>query len=120
MQNQSITLHSERKAHLTTSEAAQRLQRAPITLQKWRALGLGPRFFHQGRRVYYSLSDLKAFERQYAEKLIEEILETNRPITKTKAMAKLLGVSICTSVSTKGGAFVGPRLPKWRRNQVTC
>ena len=120
MTNQSITLDSERRNHLTTSEAAQRLQRAPITLQKWRALGLGPRFFHQGRRVYYALTDLKAFERQYAEKLIEEILETNRPITKTKAMAKLLGVSICTSVSTKGCTFVGPRLPQWQRNHARC
>lgn len=94
--------HSMSKdTYLTTFEAAQRLQRAPITLQKWRAQGLGPRFFYQGRHVFYALADLKAFERQYAEQLIEEILETSRPITKTKAVAKLLGLSICTTVSAR-------------------
>jgi len=98
------------KPHFTTLEAAQRLQRAPITLQKWRALGLGPHFFYQGRHVFYALADLKAFERHYAEQLIEEILETSRPITKTQALARLLGISICTIVSPKRHDFIGPRV----------
>ena len=97
----SIKHENANSPHLTTIEAAQRLQRAPITLQKWRAQGLGPKFFYIGRNVFYALADIKEFERHYAERLIEEILETSRPITKTKAMAKLLGISICTTVSTR-------------------
>ncbi len=99
------------KPHFTTLEAAQRLHRAPITLQKWRALGIGPHFFYQGRHVFYALAELKAFERHYAEQLIEEILETSRPITKTQALARLLGISICTNVSPKRHDFIGPLTP---------
>ena len=106
--------------HLTTREAAQRLQRAPITLQKWRALGLGPHFFYQGRHVFYALADLKAFERHYAEQLIEEILETSRPITKTQALARLLGISICTNVSSKPHDFIGPRVSQYHSSQQAC
>ena len=106
--------------HFTTLEAAQRLQRAPITLQKWRALGLGPHFFYQGRHVFYALADLKAFERHYAEQLIEEILETSRPITKTQALARLLGISICTSVSPKRHDFIGPRVSQHPASQPAC
>ena len=106
--------------HLTTREAAQRLQPAPITLQKWRALGLGPHFFYQGRHVFYTLADLKAFERHYAEQLIEEILETNRPITKTQALARLLGISICTNVPPKRHDFIGPRVAKHPFSQPGC
>jgi adenine-specific DNA glycosylase len=54
------------------------------------------------------LADLKAFERHYAEQLIEEILETSRPITKTQALAGLLGVSICTNVSPKQHDCIDP------------
>ena len=108
------------KPHFTTLEAAQRLQRAPITLQKWRALGLGPHFFYQGRHVFYALADLKAFERHYAEQLIEEILETSHPITKTQALARLLGISICTNVSSKPHDFIGPRVSQYPSSQQAC
>ena len=108
------------KPHFTTLEAAQRLQRAPITLQKWRVLGLGPLFFYQGRHVLYALADLKAFERHYAEQLIEEILETSRPITKTQALAGLLGISICTIVPPKRHDFIGPRVSQLPASQPVC
>jgi len=46
---------------LTITEAAE-LVRAPVaTLRYWRHLGTGPRSFRLGRRVVYSLDDLRAW-----------------------------------------------------------
>ncbi len=46
---------------LTITEAAE-LVRAPVaTLRYWRHLGTGPTSFRLGRRVVYSLDDLRAW-----------------------------------------------------------
>lgn len=40
-------------------EAARILGFAPATLEKWRTLGTGPRFFRHGRRVRYTYADIR-------------------------------------------------------------
>jgi hypothetical protein len=46
---------------LNEQQAAQRLNVAVKTLQKWRVVGGGPRFVKLGRCVRYSASDLEDF-----------------------------------------------------------
>jgi len=51
---------------LTTGQAARALSLALGTLQNWRSKGLGPRFFKDGHRVFYLISDIQAYqEEQY-------------------------------------------------------
>ena len=46
---------------LTTQQAAEILQRSTKTLEFWRLLNKGPRFYKQGRVVRYLRSDLFAW-----------------------------------------------------------
>lgn len=43
---------------LNTAKAAAVLDRSPKTLEYWRTMGAGPRYYYQGRRVRYLRSDL--------------------------------------------------------------
>ena len=43
---------------LNTAKAAAILDRSPKTLEYWRTMGAGPRYYYQGRRVRYLRSDL--------------------------------------------------------------
>ena len=43
--------------------AARALNRAPKTLAEWKRLGVGPRSFNVGGRVFYDWSDVQAFAR---------------------------------------------------------
>jgi molybdenum cofactor biosynthesis enzyme MoaA len=45
--------------HLTNEEAAAYLKLSPRTLEKMRVIGGGPRFRKHGRRVVYTLEDLR-------------------------------------------------------------
>jgi hypothetical protein len=46
---------------LTIKEAAEFLRTPVATLRCWRHLGIGPQGFKVGRRVFYWLSDLRAW-----------------------------------------------------------
>ena len=46
---------------LTMKEAAEFLRTPVATLRWWRHLGIGPHSFKVGRRVFYWLSDLRAW-----------------------------------------------------------
>ncbi|MFI5299586.1 MAG: helix-turn-helix transcriptional regulator [Polyangiales bacterium] len=47
---------------LRTHDAAQHLDVAPVTLVRWRRLGIGPIFLRIGpRRIFYRLEDLESF-----------------------------------------------------------
>jgi predicted site-specific integrase-resolvase len=46
---------------LTTRQAADWLDVSVSTLERWRALGVGPRYTKKGRWVRYRLGDLRAF-----------------------------------------------------------
>ena len=46
---------------LTTTEAAPHVRLSPRTLEKYRVLGGGPKYKKLGARVFYSLTDLKAW-----------------------------------------------------------
>lgn len=43
--------------------AAIALNRAPKTLAEWKRLGIGPRAYNVGGRVFYNWSDVQAFAR---------------------------------------------------------
>jgi len=43
--------------------AAKALNRAPKTLAEWRRLGIGPRPYNVGGRVFYDWSDVQSFAR---------------------------------------------------------
>lgn len=43
---------------LNTTEAAEVLRVAAITLHRWRNLGKGPPYIEMGRKVYYRRADL--------------------------------------------------------------
>ena len=45
----------------TNRPAAEELGVSPYTLDKWRHLGVGPRYFKVGNRIFYRLEDLQAF-----------------------------------------------------------
>jgi hypothetical protein len=46
---------------MTTAEAARFLRYSPITLEKYRVSGKGPRFIQHHKKVVYAKSDLIAF-----------------------------------------------------------
>jgi hypothetical protein len=55
------TAGSSKSTLLTTTEAAPHVRLSPRTLEKYRVLGGGPRYKKLGARVFYTLSDLKAW-----------------------------------------------------------
>ena len=46
----------------TENEVAERYRNSPATLQRWRSVGIGPRYLKVGVRVLYRLDDLLAYE----------------------------------------------------------
>jgi DNA-binding transcriptional MerR regulator len=46
---------------LTNKPAAEELGVSPYTLDKWRHLGIGPRYYKIGNRVFYRREDLRDF-----------------------------------------------------------
>lgn len=50
-----------KRRRLNTQEAAQYLGLKRGTLEVWRSLGKGPRYFKLGTRVVYEVEDLDAF-----------------------------------------------------------
>jgi hypothetical protein len=46
---------------MTTAEASRFLRYSPITLEKYRVSGKGPRFIQHHKKVVYAKSDLIAF-----------------------------------------------------------
>lgn len=47
---------------LRTEDLARRWRLSPRTLERWRYVGIGPRFRRVGGRVIYALSDVERFE----------------------------------------------------------
>jgi len=47
--------------NLTTKQAAAWLGRSPDTLRRWRSGTIGPQHFTIGGRVYYAVTDLRAW-----------------------------------------------------------
>ena len=47
--------------YLRSAEAAQYLELAPLTLEKWRATGRGPNFTRKGKFIRYDKQDLDSF-----------------------------------------------------------
>jgi hypothetical protein len=50
--------------HLNQHQLARRWAMSARTLERWRWLGLGPRFLKLGGRVVYRLEDITDFEKQ--------------------------------------------------------
>jgi hypothetical protein len=48
--------------HLHQSDLARRWRLSPRTLERWRWLGIGPRYLRIGGRVVYRLQDVEKFE----------------------------------------------------------
>ena len=48
---------------MNTVQAAEYLGLSPGTLEVWRCLGRGPRYYKYSRRVFYEKSDLDVFVR---------------------------------------------------------
>jgi Helix-turn-helix domain len=48
--------------HLNQIDLARRWQISPRTLERWRWLGIGPRYIKIGGRVVYRLEDIEAYE----------------------------------------------------------
>lgn len=55
------TLAAPRKEYLTVEEAAQFIGVSKVLLDEWRSRGGGPAYHKIGRRVVYSIADLRAF-----------------------------------------------------------
>lgn len=51
--------------HLSSRELATRWGLKPRTLERWRAVGLGPHFLRLGGRVAYRLEDVEAYEQSH-------------------------------------------------------
>ncbi len=52
--------------HLNQIELSRRWSLSPRTLERWRWLGLGPRYLKIVGRVVYRLEDIEAFEAERA------------------------------------------------------
>ena len=50
---------------LTTGQAAWELSLAPGTLQNWRSMGIGPKFFKHRNRVFYLKGDIQAYKEEH-------------------------------------------------------
>ena len=48
--------------HLHQVELARRWKLSPRTLERWRWLGIGPRYIKVGGRVIYRLEDVEEYE----------------------------------------------------------
>jgi hypothetical protein len=60
--NKSDAIHKIERSKLSNKEACAYLQRAEITLKKWREKGIGPPFTKDGMgRIWYAKEDLDAF-----------------------------------------------------------
>ncbi len=46
---------------LSNKLAAEELRVSPYTLDKWRYLGVGPKYYKIGNRIFYRREDLQAF-----------------------------------------------------------
>lgn len=55
------TLAAPRKEYLTVEEAAEFISISKVLLDEWRCKGGGPAYHKIGRRVVYSVNDLRAF-----------------------------------------------------------
>lgn len=51
--------------HLSSRELATRWGLKPRTLERWRAVGLGPHFLRLGGRIAYRLEDVEAYEQSH-------------------------------------------------------
>lgn len=49
--------------HLTQGELAKRWNKAEATIERYRAIGSGPRFLKIGGKVLYRIEDIQEFER---------------------------------------------------------
>ena len=50
---------------LTTGQAARELSLASGTLQNWRSVGIGPKFFKHRNRVFYLWSDIQTYKEEH-------------------------------------------------------
>jgi hypothetical protein len=48
--------------HLTQRQLAQRWEKSEASLERWRSLGIGPRFLKLGGQIRYRLDDILAYE----------------------------------------------------------
>ena len=79
---------------LTTQQLAQRLGLALITLQTWRAQGLGIPFIKTGHRVFYRLLDVQRYERREMRALNTWLLATECPLPEMRAMVRAAGLPL--------------------------
>jgi DNA-binding transcriptional MerR regulator len=79
---------------LTTQQLAQRLGLASITLQFWRAQGIGIPFVKVGHRVFYRLADVQRYERREMRALTTWLLATDNPLPEMRAMVRAAGLPL--------------------------
>jgi hypothetical protein len=79
---------------LTTSQLAERLGLATITLQIWRGQGFGIPFFKEGHRVFYRLEDVQRYERMEVKALMRWLLSADCPIPQMHAMVRAAGLPL--------------------------
>ncbi|MFC7049499.1 helix-turn-helix domain-containing protein [Emcibacter nanhaiensis] len=60
-------LEDSRPVYLTSEESAAYLRISPITLSKMRMSGEGPRYRKHGRRVVYTVDDLKTWSDEHGQ-----------------------------------------------------
>lgn len=49
--------------HLLTEEVARRWKVSPRTLERWRYVGIGPKYRRVGGRVIYALDEIESYEK---------------------------------------------------------
>lgn len=79
---------------LTTSQLAERLGLATITLQIWRGQGLGIPFIKEGHRVFYRLEDVQRYERREVKALMRWLLSADCPVPQMHAMVRAAGLPL--------------------------
>jgi hypothetical protein len=67
--------------HLSQRELAARWATKESTLERWRAVGIGPIYLNIQGRVLYRISDIESYEAQSLRK------STSQPLNSTQAVA---------------------------------
>ena len=77
---------------LTAAQVADRMGLTTRQLQDLRLRGIGPQIVQRGLSIHYQLADVQEIERHEAEMLMEQVLDSDRPLGLLRAMAEICGI----------------------------
>jgi transcriptional antiterminator RfaH len=94
MQNKDVRSTPTPSATLSAIQVADRMGLTTRQLQDLRLRGIGPPIVQRGLSIHYLPADVQDIERHEAAMLIEQVLDSDRPLTLLRAMADHAGLKL--------------------------